>query len=276
MPVEALPDARKLSLFLFPGAGLLTPDPEAFPAGCPVVNVFEHDAPVAEYVLMVMLLHTTGLGGYLESFRAGRWDGSGRVGGMPHGELAGRTAGLFGYGRIGQAVAARARAFGMRIAAVSGGPIATHLPQPDFAGGPDELPELLRQSDFLVIAAPLTPATEGRIGTRELELLPPGAMLVNVSRAPIVDERSLYEALAGGRLAGAALDVWYRYPPPGECGHGSVFPFHTLPNVICTPHYSAWSRAMILRRIERMTENLKRLARGEELERVVLVGTWRP
>jgi phosphoglycerate dehydrogenase-like enzyme len=183
---------------------------------------------------------------------------------------------LFGYGRIGQAVAIRARAFGMRIAALSRNPIPKRAPQPDFVAGPGELPELLRQSDFLVIAAPLTAETQGRIGAAEIDLLPRHAVLVNVSRAEIVCEQSLYDALAYGRLAGAALDVWYRYPPPGETGHGSSLPFHTLPNVICTPHCSAWSRAMILRRIGRMCENLNRLVQGEELERVVLVGTWRP
>ncbi len=108
------------------------------------------------------------------------------------------------------------------------------------------------------------------------DLRPPEAFLINVSRAEIVREQDLYDALACGRLAGAALDVWYQYPKPGETGHGSRLPFHALPNVYCTPHYSAWSRGMILRRIDRMCETLGRLSRGEELERIVLVGRWRP
>ena len=135
VPAEVLPDARALRLFLFPGAGMLTPDPSAFPMGCRVVNVYEHESPVAEYVLMVMLAHTTRFLTCLDAFRAGRWDGSGRVGGEPHGELAGRTLALFGYGHIGQAIASRARAFGMRVAAVSRGPIPEEVPQPDFLGG---------------------------------------------------------------------------------------------------------------------------------------------
>lgn len=275
LPSEALPRARNLSAFLFPGAGLLTPDPCTFPAGCPVVNVHEHETPIAEYALLMMLLHTTRLLPYLETFRAGRWDGSGRIGGDPHGELTGRTVGLFGYGHIGQAIACRARAFGMRIAAASRGAIPRDALQPDFAAGPEQLPELLRQSDFFVVAAPLTPETASRIGAAELDLLPRHAMLINVSRAEIVCEHPLYDALASRRLGGAALDVWYQYPSAGEAGHGSRFPFHTLPNVICTPHYSAWSRGMILRRIERMTGNLNRLSRGQGLERIVLTGTWR-
>ena len=262
LPPEALSSAGKLQAFLFPGAGLLMPEASAYPQGCPVANVHEHETPIAEYVLMTMLLHSTELLKYRETFRQGQWDGSGRVGGQPHGELAGRTVGIFGYGRIGQAIGARARAFGMNVAAGS--------------KDPQQLPELLGKSDFFVIAAPLTPETEGRIGAAELNMLQPHAMLINVSRAEIVCEQALYDALIAGRLGGAALDVWYRYPPPGTTGHGSRLPFHTLPNVICTPHYSAWTRAMILRRIGKMADNLNRLARGEALERIVLTGTGKP
>jgi phosphoglycerate dehydrogenase-like enzyme len=275
LPPDALPHARRLKAFLFPGAGLLNSDPSAYPDGCAVVNVYEHEIPVAEYVLMTMLLHATDLLSYRDSFRAGHWDGSGRVGGEPHGELAGRTVGLFGYGRIGQAVAARARAFGMRVAAVSKGRVPASVPQPDFAAGPEGMAAVLQQSDFFVIAAPLTRETRGSIGDAELALLSRHAVLINVSRAEIVCEEDLYTALKSGRLAGAALDVWYRYPPPGETGHGSHFPFHMLPNVICTPHYCAWSGAMIERRISRMAENLNRLSSGQPLESVVLTGTWR-
>jgi phosphoglycerate dehydrogenase-like enzyme len=143
-------------------------------------------------------------------------------------------------------------------------------------GNRAELEAMLRQADFLVIAAPLTGETRGLIGKAEIELLPRQAFVVNVSRAEIIEEAPLYEALESGRLAGAALDVWYQYPKPGEDGYGSRFPFHVLPGVYCTPHYSAWSEGMILRRIGRMCETLKQLERGEELDRVVMVGTWRP
>jgi phosphoglycerate dehydrogenase-like enzyme len=105
-----------------------------------------------------------------------------------------------------------------------------------------------------------------------LELLPRHAYVVNVGRAEIIGEQALYDALVSGSIAGAAIDVWYRYPAPGENGYGSRLPFHTLPNVICTPHYSAWTRPMILRRIDRMSGNLRRLVSGEPLQRVVLRG----
>lgn len=251
-------------------------DPQAYPAGCPVANVFEHETPIAEYTLMMMLAHATNLRSHLESFRAGRWDGSGRVGGLPHGEVSGKTVGLIGYGRIGQAIAARAQAFGMRVAAVSRSDEGQPAVQPDLACEPGALETVLRQSDFLVVAAPLTSETRGMIGAAQLALLPLGSFLLNVSCAELIEEEPLFEALSRGRLAGAALDVWYQYPDPGQTGHGSRLPFHELPNVFCTPHYSAWTSGMIHRRIDAMCQNLRRLAVGQPLERVVLVGSWRP
>lgn len=262
LPEEALPFARDLRLFLYPGAGVAQTDPLQYPAGCSVVNVYEHEGPIAEYVMMTMLMHVTRIMEHSAAFREGDWTGSGRVGGAPHGELSGKTIGLFGYGHIGQAVARRGKAFGMHIEAVTRRNAA-------------ELPDLLRRSDFLVIAAPLTDETRGRFGPAELAMLPLHAFLINVSRAEIVQEQALFEALSSGRLKGAALDVWYQYPQPGAQGFGSELPFHWLRNVIATPHFSAWTLPMILRRVSRMRENLIRLSHNEPLENVVLQGTWK-
>ncbi|MFN7541846.1 MAG: NAD(P)-dependent oxidoreductase [Acidobacteriota bacterium] len=275
LPSIALPEARGLGVFLYPGAGLVDAEAGHYPLGCPVVNVYEHETPIAEYALMMMLAHVTGLRQHTEALRQGCWEGSGRIGGRPHEELAGQTLGLLGYGRIGRAIAARARAFGMRAVAVRRSE-GTCVDELDLLGGPERLRDLLRQANFLVIAAPLNRETEGLIGEAELALLPAGALLINVSRAEIVEERALYEALVSGRLGGAALDVWYQYPQPGERGFGSKLPFHELPSVQCTPHYSAWTQGLIRRRIAGMCENLARWRRGEDLERVVLTGRWRP
>jgi phosphoglycerate dehydrogenase-like enzyme len=89
------------------------------------------------------------------------------------------------------------------------------------------------------------------------------AYLVNVARAPIIDEVALYEALAAKRIAGAALDVWYRYPAgPGET-MPSAQPFHTLDNVLMTPHASGWTEGMLDARAALIAENIARTARGE-------------
>lgn len=278
LPRELLAWARRLKALLFPGAGYMHSSPEELPGGCVLANVFEHEIPIAEYVLMAILMHVTRVRRYAASFAAGRWDGNGRTGGEPHEEAYGKTLGLIGYGHIGQEVARRARPFGMRVLAVrrSGQPLPEGAPRPDFLGTTAELDRLLAESDFVVVSCPLTPETRGMLDRQRLARLRDGALLVNVARAEIVEEEALWEKLASGRIS-AALDVWYCYPAGNdERLHGSRFPFHTLENVLATPHLSAWTHAMLERRMRRIAENLDRLARGEELERVVLRGSWKP
>ena len=280
LPDDARRSARRLKLFQYPGAGAQHVKAADLPTGCVLTNVYEHEAPIAEYVLAVILLQTTRLVRSWSAFRTGRWEGNGRTGGETHDELLGKTLGLVGYGRIGQAVAARARAFGMRLLAVrqaAGAPHPYGGPAPDFIGGPGDLVFVLGESDFLVIACPLSDSTRSMIGPAQLAKIRRGAMLINVSRAEIIEEQPLFDALREGRLAAAALDVWYQYPTsPDEVMHGSRLPFHELPNVIVTPHLSAWTDAMIARRIRRVAENLDRLASGRPMENVLLMGTWTP
>ena len=132
-----------------------------------------------------------------------------------------------------------------------------------FLGGPDALDEVLRRADYLAITLSLTEATRGSLGERELRLMKPTAVLINVARAEIVDEEALYRALAERRIAGAALDVWYRYPTsagPTLPGHQA---FHELPNVLMTPHVSGWTEGMLEARATVIAENIHRTARGE-------------
>jgi phosphoglycerate dehydrogenase-like enzyme len=142
-------------------------------------------------------------------------------------------------------------------------------------GSISDLPALVESSDFLLIACPLDATTRGMIGAEQLRRMKPGALLVNVSRAEIVDEEALWTALRDGWIGGAVLDVWYRYPAePGLTGYGSTFPFHQLPNVVTTPHYSAWTQPMIERRMLRIAENLDRVAEGRRPDRMVLIGSF--
>src|SRR5262249_41728134 len=106
-------------------------------------------------------------------------------------------------------------------------------------------------------------ATRGLLGERELRLMKPSAMLINVARADIVDEGALYRALADGTIAGAALDVWYRYPTGTGPTQPGRFPFHELPNVLMTPHVSGWTDGMLAARAEVSADNIHRITRGE-------------
>lgn len=264
LPTELLCKAAKLKLLLFPGAGFMHRDPEELPEGCQHTNVFEHEIPVAEYVFWALLTLATGQRESAAAFEHGEWLGNGRVGGTPRRELFGGTLGLIGFGHIGREVARRAEAFGLRVQAIRSG------------ASPEALAALLATSDFVVVACPLTPETKGMLTGERLRLLKPHAILVNVARAEIVDESALFEALRERWFAAAALDVWYRYPTHAdERLHGSRYPFHALPNVLATPHSSAWTAPMIARRARQMAANLDRFARGELLERVVLTGAWR-
>jgi phosphoglycerate dehydrogenase-like enzyme len=272
------PLARRLKAVLFPGAGVMHSSADELPEGCVLLNVFEHEIPMAEYVMLAVLLHVTGLRRHAELFARGVWSGNGRTGGETHGEALGKTIGILGYGHIGREICRRAQAFGMRVEAVTRRPevaLADGGAEPDFLGSPSSLAAVLARSDFFVIACPLTAQTRGLIGARQLALLRPGALLVNIARAEVVDEEALFEELRAGRIS-AALDVWYQYPlAEGESMHGSRLPFHELPNVLATPHFSAWSDALLERRFSKIAANLDRLARGEKPERVVLRGTWR-
>jgi phosphoglycerate dehydrogenase-like enzyme len=235
--------------------------------------------PIAEYVLMMMLAVSRRLPQLLELQRERTWQP------LEGAELRDVTVGIVGLGSIGRAVGALATAFGCRVVAVrrrteAGADVhpsdagATHEHDDRALGeimldrvlGPEALPELLAESDFIVLAAPLTPETEGMINEEALAHVKPGAWLINVARGRLVDERALLWALRDGPLGGAVLDAFREEPLP------PTSPFYDLPNVIVTPHTS-WSSGRVLdRSVGLFCENLRRFRRGEPLLNVVDTG----
>jgi phosphoglycerate dehydrogenase-like enzyme len=139
----------------------------------------------------------------------------------------------------------------------------------EFLGGKESLPELLQRSDFVVLALALTDESRGIIGAAELAMMKPTAYLINVSRAPLVEEHALYSALRDRRIRGAALDVWYKYPLAKEPALPASLPFGELENVILTPHNSANTDDTYLRRAEDVMENIRRLIEGRSLKNQV-------
>ncbi len=171
-------------------------------------------------------------------------------------ELAGKTVGLIGFGRIGREVARRAKAFDTTIvyhdavrapAAVEAEFGATHLSQDD----------LLRQADVVSLHAPLTAETRGLIGERELRLMQPHAVLINTARGALIDEQALVRALAEEWIAGAALDVFAQEPPDADN------PLLASPNVILTPHVAAGTRDAYRTKMQAAFASMQRVARGE-------------
>jgi glyoxylate reductase len=143
-------------------------------------------------------------------------------------DVWGATLGIVGLGRIGTAVARRARGFGMRI--LYAGRSAHPAAEAETGARRTDLPTLLRESDFVALLAPLGPETHHLIGERELGLMKPTAVLVNAGRGPLVDEPALVRALRERRIWGAALDVFEREPLPPD------HPLLGLPNVVAVPH----------------------------------------
>lgn len=226
--------------------------------------------PIAEYVLMMILAISRRLPQLLELQRERTWQP------LEGAELRDVTVGIVGFGSIGRAVAALSSSFGCRVVAVrrhadrpagslsgdDGAPDAA-APEIDRIGGPETLPDLLAESDFIVLAAPLTPDTEDMINAETLALVKPGAWLINVARGRLIDERALLRALRDGDLGGAVLDTFRDEPLP------PMSSFYDLPNVIVTPH-TAWSSGRVLdRSVELFCANLRRFAAGESLVNVV-------
>jgi len=225
--------------------------------------------PIAEYVLMMILAVSRRLPQLLELQRERTWQP------LEGAELRDVTVGIIGLGSIGRAVGALATAFGCRVVAVrrrpeQGEAVSRGGDDPSFGeamldrvGGPETLPQLLGESDFIVLAAPLTPETEDMIDAETLAMVKPGAWLINVARGRLIDERALLRALRDGPLGGAVLDTFREEPLP------ALSSFYELPNVIVTPH-TAWSSGRVLdRSVELFCDNLRRFATGELLLNVV-------
>jgi phosphoglycerate dehydrogenase-like enzyme len=253
-------------LLHLPGAGADQVDLGVLPPGCLVCNVFEHEIPLAEYILAAILDHAIGYSSMHRAFEAERWPAI-YMHRRTHGEIHGKTLGLVGYGHAGRAVAQRAKAFGMRVHAVSASGLA---PGADWASPVSGLRDFLPTVDYLVITCPLTPQTRGLIGADELALMKSSAIVINIARAQVIEEEALFNALRAGRIAGATLDVWYQYPSvQAPAARPSQFPFDCLPTVHCTPHSSAWTEELFARRYAVIADNLNRLRTASPLRNVI-------
>ncbi len=186
---------------------------------------------------------------------------------LAHTTLAAATLGVVGLGSIGSEIARRGVCFGMRVLAVDSDP---REPPSGVVGpwGPERLDDLLAESDYVVIAAPHTPATEGLLRAEKFVRMKSSAVLINIGRGVIVDLCDLTAALEAGEIAGAALDVYEVEPLPAD------HPLWRLENVILTPHIAGHSPAIAERHLSVLLENARRFACGEPLANVVDKRRW--
>ena len=216
-----------------------------------------YDQPIAEYVMTMILAICRRLPQLLELGRERTWQPLEAV------ELSEITIGLVGLGGIGCQVAKLAAPFGPRVVAVRRRPNVSAASGVEVLGGIEALPELLARSDFVVLALPLTSATETIIDENALRHAKRGSWLINVARGGLVDERALSRALNDQLLGGAVLDTFREEPLADNS------PFYRLPNCIVTPHTSWSSSAVVPRTLEVFCENLRLYRAGEPLKHVV-------
>ena len=220
-----------------------------------------HGPNIAEHVLAMMLMFTRGLPKLFRAQLARRWDRNQTSRSEAFAELTGKTLLIVGLGRIGEAIASRARPFGVRLLAAKRDPAARHDPAVpvDELLPMDALDDALPRADHVCVTVPLTPATRHLIDARRIARLGAGAYLYNVSRGAVIDEAALVEALRAGRLAGAGLDVFEEEPLPAQS------PLWDLDNVILTPHVAGLTPLYYQRTAALFADNLERFLSGRPL-----------
>jgi phosphoglycerate dehydrogenase-like enzyme len=218
--------------------------------------------PMAEHAVAMTLALMKRLPQNHLKLAAGKWD-QGRTG-----RVLGSVQLIVGFGGIGQAAARMLRALGARVYAIN---TSGHTTEPvDFAGTLDDLNRVLPEADAILLSIPLTRRTRGLIGQRELALMKPGAVLVNVARGAVIDETALYEHLRAVPTFSAGIDTWWQEPEPGESGAFAVrHPFFDLPNVLGSPHNSGMVPGTFRVATRHAVDNIARFLRGEPVTGVV-------
>ena len=262
---ELIEAGKKLKMIQQIGTGVDMIDIEAAKErGVTICNAKGFNAkPCAEHIMALILALAKNLTKHDKILRHGGW----REMYAPSLLLYGKTMGIVGFGSIGEEIARRAKAFGIKIMAIERSPSEQHRRKLEisYLGGPADLVHLLQESDFIVLTVPLTPETKRIIGEKEFQTMKKSAYLVNISRGLVVDEKALIKALQEGKIAGAGLDVFEKEPIALDN------PLLKLPNVVLTPHIagSMDSKELQKERAAFLAQNIEKFIRGEKPDNIV-------
>jgi phosphoglycerate dehydrogenase-like enzyme len=214
---------------------------------------------LAEFALAGILFFAKDLLRMIRNQAAGKWEQFDIV------EIAGQTLGILGYGDIGRAVAARARAMGMQVVAVKRHALRAGVTDAyaERIYTPERMLEMIALADYILASAPLTGETRGLIGEREFAAMKPTAVVINLGRGPVIDEAAMVRALVRRRIRGAVLDVFDTEPLPE--GH----PFYRLDNVLLSPHSADHTADWLERAMQLFLDNFARFQKGQPLDNLV-------
>jgi phosphoglycerate dehydrogenase-like enzyme len=266
---EDLEQAKKLKLIQIPFAGVDKLDfglyknyPDIF-----ICNIHDNKNAVAEHAFALILALAKNIVINDRDLRLGKWHGFSTK--EPTVQLQGKSLGIVGLGSIGWEIAKIGHALGMKVYALKRKIEKKDLKKKnilEFLGDKKDLEKVIRESDFIVVAVPLTKETIGLIGEKELKLMK-RKYLINISRGVVIDEKALFISLSEGNLTGAAIDTWYQYPSSEQKEIlPSKYDFQKLNNVVMSPHTAGYTDKALEENIKSVFNNIVKIYYGEEPE----------
>ncbi len=266
VPGEYILKASNLRMIQTFGAGIDRVDLDAVRerGDITVCNNHVNSAEVAEYAISLLFAVAKNLIPSDRELRTGNWVH--RWGGpVPNLEIRGKKALIIGLGHIGTIIAGRLKSFEVTITAATRSGSSSNNEFVDQVVSIDEVQSHVGDSDFVILSLPLTAESAGLVNREFLSWMKPTSILVNISRAQIIDEHALYDALKEKRIHGAGIDVWWRYPSEwrGTAIPPADVPFHELDNIVISPHRAAYSENIERELFLFAGKNILRFIRGE-------------
>ncbi len=266
VPGEFILKATKLRMIQSFGAGIDKIDMDAVSERDDLIvcNSHVNSAEVAEYAISLLFAVAKYIIPSDRELRTGNWIH--RWGGPVHNlEIRGKKVLIIGLGHIGSDIARRLKSFDVTINAATRSGTSKNADLVDSVVSIKEMKSQVEDSDFIILSLPLTDESKGLVDSEFLSWMKPTSILVNISRAQIVDELALYEVLKEKRIRGAGIDVWWRYPSKwrGTAIPPADVPFHELDNIVISPHRAAYSENIRSDLNRFAGENILRFIRGE-------------